>query len=129
VANPADEINGDDVAPVAERGVVRYLFALRDALLANDSASVSRAGAAIQGEIGRVARSRGSVGVRMQSLDQSKQRIEDEVLQVKGLLSEVRDLDYASALSRFNTLQTTFQASLQTAANVLPMSLMDFLRM
>ena len=98
-------------------------------VLANDSAAVSRAGAAMQGEIGRVARIRGAVGVRMQSLDQSQKRIEDEVLQVQGLLSEVRDLDYATALSRFNTLQTMFQASLQTSANVLPMSLMDFLRM
>ena len=74
-----------------------------------------------------VARVRGVVGVRMQSLEASATRIEDEVLQVKDLLSEVRDLDYAAAVSRFQTLQTTFEASLQTAANILPLTLLDFL--
>ncbi|MBN2582946.1 MAG: hypothetical protein JXL80_07755 [Planctomycetes bacterium] len=127
VANPTAVINGDDVAPVEEQGVFRSLFALRDALLANDDAAISEAGSALQTEISRVARIRGVVGARMQLLETTSGRIEDELLQIEGLLSEVRDLDYAEAVSRFQTLQTTFQASLQTAANVLPMSLMDFL--
>jgi len=127
VANPIAVITGDDVAPVQEQGVFQSLFALRDALLSSDDAAISRAGAALQSEISRVARIRGVVGARMQLLETTGNRIKDELLQIQGLLSEVRDLDYAEAVSRFRTLQTTFQASLQTAANVLPMTLMDFL--
>ena len=129
VANPGNVLNGSDVAPVQEQGVFRYLYALRDALLANDDAAISQAGAALQDEIGRVSGIRGIVGARMQLLDTARDRIENEILQVEGLLSEARDLDYAEAISRFQTLQTTFQASLQTAANILPLSLMDFLRL
>lgn len=127
VANPGATLSGDDVNPVIEQGVFYHLFALRDALLSNDTAGVTQAGAVLKSEINRVARIRGTVGVRMQSLELSKKRVEDEKLQVEGLLSEVRDLDYASAVSRFQTLQTTFQASLKTTANVLPLSLLDFL--
>jgi len=128
VPNPGAVINGDDVAPVVEQGVFRHLFALRDALLSNDSVNISRAGSALQDEIDRVARIRGSVGTRMQSLEKASTRIEDECVQIQGLLSEARDLDYAAAVSRFETLQATFQASLQTAASMLPLSLLDFLR-
>lgn len=127
VPNPGNVINGEDVAPVAEQGIFRLLFDLREALLANDSSTISTAGAGIQSEVGRVARIRGTVGVRMQALDQAERRIENELTQVKGLLSEVRDLDYASAVSRLQTLQTTFEASLQASASILPLSLMDFL--
>ena len=68
-----------------------------------------------------------SVEVFWRERDVQLVSVEDERLQVSDLLSEVRDLDYASAVSRFQTLQTTFQASLQSAANILPLSLMDFL--
>lgn len=128
MTNPEPTLVGDDVAPVEEQGVFRYLFDLREALLANDNANISRAGSALQGDVSRVARIRGSVGVRMQSLESTQTRLEDEQLQIKGLLSEVRDLDYADAVARFQTLQSTFQASLHTAATTLPLSLMDFLR-
>jgi len=127
VPNPGAVINGDDMAPVVEQGVFQHLFALRDALLSNDSVGISRAGSALQDDIDRAARVRGSVGTRMQSLENSSTRIEDECVQIQGLLSEARDLDYAAAVSRFETLQATFQASLQTAAGTLPMSLLDFL--
>jgi flagellar hook-associated protein 3 FlgL len=128
VAAPGTVIVGDDVAPVYEQGVFHYLYVLRDALLANDSAEITRAGDALRGEVDRVASVRGIVGVRLQTLAMSKTQVEDEQLQLKGLLSEVRDLDYAAAATRFSTLETTYQASLQTAASILPLSLLDFLR-
>jgi len=127
-ANPGQSIYGDDVNPVVEHGVFQSLFALRDALQANDSAAISRAGADLQSQIARVARIRGTVGVRMQMLDLAKKRVEDELTQAKGLLSDVRDLDYADAVARFQSLQTMFQASLKSTASILPLSLMDFVK-
>jgi len=126
VANPGWYLNGDDVNPVVEQGVFHDLFALRDALLANDSAAISRAGAALQQQIARLASSRGVVGVRMQTLDLAKKRIEEEVLQVQSLLSNVRDLDYAEAVSRLQALRLMLQASLQATGVILPMTLLDF---
>jgi flagellar hook-associated protein 3 FlgL len=129
VANPGNIITGDDVSAIYETGVFARLFALRDALLADNSPAISRAAAGLQDEIERVARMRGIVGGRMQLLETSLKRTQDESLQIRGLLSEVRDLDYADAVARFQTLQATFQASLQAAGNILPISLMDFLRL
>lgn len=128
VAPPGTVISGDDVAPVYEQGVFHYLYVLRDALLANDSAEITRAGGVLRDEVDRVASVRGTVGVRLQTLAMSKTQVEDEQLRIQGLLSEVRDLDYAAAASRFNTLEATYQASLRTAASILPLSLLDFLR-
>lgn len=127
-AAPGNLITGDDVSAITETGVFAQLFALRDALMSNDSPAITRAAAGLQDEIGRVARMRGIVGGRMQLMDTSMKRTEDETVQINGLLSEVRDLDYADAVARFQTLQATFQASLSAAGNILPTSLMDFIR-
>lgn len=127
VTPPVNVITGDDVAPVSEQGIFRHLVALRDALLADDSGAISHAGMDIQEEISRVAQLRGIAGSRMTTLEKTKGRLEDEVLQAEGLLSEIRDLDYADAVARFQSLQSAYQASLQTTATMLPLSLMDFL--
>ncbi len=125
---PGNIVTGNDVSAVRETGVFALLFSLRDALNSNDSPAITRAASGLQDEIERVARMRGIVGGRMQLLENNSKRAEDESLQIKSLLSEVRDLDYADAVARFQTLQATFQASLQAAGNILPTSLMDFMR-
>ena len=43
------------------------------------------------------------------------------------LLSDLKDTDFTEAISRFQTLQTALQASLQTTAKIMNLSLMDFL--
>ena len=129
VANPGNVLHGDDVNPIKEQGVFKDLYDLRDALQANDSVGISRAGAALQAEISRVAGVRGTVGVRLQTFTQTKTRVQDELVQAKTLLSNVRDLDYAGAVTQFQSLQAMYQASLQSAATILPLSLMDFLKL
>jgi flagellar hook-associated protein 3 FlgL len=72
-------------------------------------------------------RVRGETGARVQELESRQNRLSDENLSTTGLLSNLKDTDFTEAISRFQTLQTALQASLQTTAKVLNLSLMDFL--
>ena len=45
----------------------------------------------------------------------------------KTLVSSLQDADYAQTISQFQTLQTSLQATLQTQARLLHLSLLDFI--
>jgi flagellar hook-associated protein 3 FlgL len=120
-------ITGSDVAPVGEQGVFQSLYALRSALESGDSAAITAAGAALQRQTGAVSTALGSLGVKMQNFTTASTELKDSTTQLQGMLSNVRDLDYASAITRFQTLLTAYQASLQTTAKTLPETLMSFL--
>ena len=69
----------------------------------------------------------GDTGARVQSLENRQGRLEDQDVAAKALLSTLSEVDMTEAISRFQTLQTSLQASMQTSANMLNLSLLDFL--
>ena len=119
---------GEDRATVAVESVFSHLAALRDALLANDERGISLATDKLEGDIQRVASSRAGVGVRSQRVADAATREEDLKLQDTSLKSQIQDLDYTEAATRFTALQQQLQAALTTAARTNSLSLMDFLR-
>ena len=70
---------------------------------------------------------RAVVGSRVNRLDTLIRRIDDEELEVKSMLSETIDLDFAEAMVRYSTLQAILEASLMTAGTLVRMSLLDFI--
>ena len=70
---------------------------------------------------------RTTVGARMHALDGQEFQNEKFVVDMKTTLSEVRDLDYAEAISRFNIEQTALQAAQQAFSRVQNLSLFNFL--
>ncbi|MFT4034418.1 MAG: flagellar hook-associated protein FlgL [Patulibacter sp.] len=54
-------------------------------------------------------------------------RIDDINLTMTSQLSEIQDTDYAEAITRYTSQQTIYQAALQSGAQVIQKSLMDFL--
>lgn len=120
-------ITGSDVAPVGEQGLFQSLYALRSALASGDSSAITTAGAALQAQTGTVSTALGGLGVQMQNFTTASTELQDSTTQLQGMLSDVKDLDYASAITKFQTLQTAYQASLQASASLLPTSLWNFL--
>ena len=57
----------------------------------------------------------------------SQNQLADENLATKSLLSNLQDTDFTTAVTRFQTLQTSLQANYQLAAKLQHMSLLDFL--
>jgi flagellin-like hook-associated protein FlgL len=121
-------ITGRDVNPVAAQGVFANLAALRDALSANDQGGITDVAERLQVDQDRVTRIRGQTGARVQEFEARQERLDDQNLATRTLLSELQDTDFTSAIAKFETLQTSLQAAMQAGAKSMNLSLMDFIR-
>ena len=121
-------LTGEDRATVAVESVFSHLMALRDALAANDERGISLATEKLDADISRIASTRADVGVRSRRVADAADREEDLKIQDTGLKSQVQDLDYAEAATRFATLQQQLQAAMLTASQTQRLTLLDFLR-
>src|SRR5262249_50753383 len=120
-------ITGTDVDPVQAQGLFANIIKLRDSLKTSDQAGITAAASGLQSDLDRVTRIRGEAGARVQELESRQNRLDDQNIATKSLLSSQEDTDFTDAITRFQTLQTALQASLQSSSRILNLSLMDFL--
>jgi flagellar hook-associated protein 3 FlgL len=120
-------ITGADVHPVRAQGLFHNIAKLRDALLTGDQRGITEASEGLEKDYQRLVNLRGQTGARVQELEARTERIEEQNLATKGMLSLLEDADYTDAITRFQTLQMSLQATLQTNGRVLNLSLLDFL--
>ncbi|HYE19116.1 MAG TPA: flagellin hook IN motif-containing protein [Tepidisphaeraceae bacterium] len=118
---------GRDTNAVEVAGVFANLRKLTAALETSDQGQITKAAEGLKSDYDRVVRTRGETGARVQELEARQNRLDDENVATKGLLSKLKDADFTQAISEFTTMQTALQASLQTTAKVMNLSLMDFL--
>lgn len=71
---------------------------------------------------------RAGVGARLNALDHAAEEREGVLLNTRATLSQLRDLDYAEALTRLARETTALQAAQQTFSRVQALSLFSFLR-
>jgi len=121
-------LEGANVGQFYQTGVFSALYRLRDALLADNSSEITEAGAQINALQTHVAAEAGRVGARARSMRDRLQQTEDAVTATTVLLSELQDVDFTEAVTRFQQAQTALQASLLASSQSLNMSLLDFLR-
>jgi flagellar hook-associated protein 3 FlgL len=120
-------ITGTDVNPVKAVGIFANLSKLRASLTGNDQRGITEAAEGLAADTLRVTRVRGETGARVQELEDRQDRLADQNVTTKALLSTLEETDYTEAITRFQTLQTALQAGMQTTARVLNLSLMDFI--
>ncbi len=70
---------------------------------------------------------RTTVGARLRALDDQESQNEKFVLDMRTTLSDIQDLDYADAISRFTIEQSSLQAAQQAFSRVQNLSLFNFL--
>lgn len=128
VAPVADVITGKDVNPIDSYGLFGNLDALRKAMRDNDQQAMTIATEKIEEDLVRITKVRGEVGARVQEFETRQEKIEDQNVGTKTLLSELEDTDFNDAIVKFQTLQTSLQAAMTTAGRTMDLSLMDFLR-
>ena len=119
---------GTDRAQVAADGLFSHLIMLRDALMADDESGIAFATEKLDEDVLRAAEARAEVGVRSRRVADSITRKEDLMVQDQALLSNVRDLDFAEAATRYALLEQQLQASMMTISRSQQLSLLDFLR-
>lgn len=103
------------------------LIRLRDALLADDTQQIIKAEQVLEDARDTLLQGRAVAGARYTRLEVNKTRLEDEVFNVTELMSDIQDTDYVKASMELMTRQNSFDAALKTAAQTLPMSLINFL--
>jgi flagellin-like hook-associated protein FlgL len=67
------------------------------------------------------------VGAGAAAMTSKRLQMEDASLTTELFLSQVRDLDYAEAVTRLQSATTTMQTNLQTSAVTLNLTLLDYL--
>jgi len=117
------------------------LFSTLDRLVAtlgtNTDDPVARAQfrTALDGSLAQLDRSldhildvRARVGTRLNTIETAESAQQDTDLTLQSLLSDVRDLDYAEAVTRLAQQSAGLQAAQQSLAKVGQLSLFDYLR-
>lgn len=122
------KIRGEDVAKVRTPGLFTHLIMLRNGLRSNNEDLITRAGSHLREDLQRVTTARARTGVRTNRIMEQVERLENKKLQTKTMLSDLRDTDYAKAVSRFRRLQQQLKASLLVGRQTMRLTLLDFLR-
>lgn len=122
--------------PVAQVSIFKTLEDIADAL---ESAATDEEGRELLREASSIAVSnidaglerlnevRSSVGLRINVLETQTALNDQRLVNLNTTLSEVQDLDYVEAISRFKLQEVVMQAAQQTYVQVTRLSLFDFL--
>ena len=70
----------------------------------------------------------GEMSAQSQELINQDYRMDENIVSLQILRSEIQDIDFTEAITRFQNLQTAYQANLGTAAQLTSESLLDYLR-
>lgn len=71
---------------------------------------------------------RGTVGTRLQTVDQGISHLERRMDELSSQLSDVEDVDMSEAILNYKMAETAYQAALQSVSMASRLSLMDFMR-
>jgi len=77
--------------------------------------------------LNRVLQVRAEVGTRLSAIDQATNTRDSEAVDLQQLLSDLRDVDYASAISQLNQQYAGLQAAQQAYTKISQLSLFDYL--
>jgi flagellar hook-associated protein 3 FlgL len=110
------------------RDFLNSLVALRDALTANNTAGITAAqNGLVAGEDMLVSSLAEHGGVEMR-IEANRAQLTSRADNLEGLVSAEADLDLPTTIVKLNQSQTAYQAALSSAANIMRMSLLDYIK-
>lgn len=118
---------GQDRANLRVDNLFSDLIDLRQALLANDSTGITLAGQRLTASADRLSAAQALVGAYSARVKQADEDLADRIVLDTKMRSELQEVDFAAAASRFSQLQTQLEAGLRTANVLGSRSLFDFL--
>ena len=101
VADPGTELIGDDVNGARANGLLTAMIDLEMAMCNDDSQAITLAAEDLDGYLVEFNRARGIVGARAAAMQDRLTQTESAVFASEALLSEVQDLDYTEAVTKF----------------------------
>jgi len=110
------------------RDFIRQLVQLRDALTQNDGTSVSTTQSDLVASEDLLVSALADQGGIQTRIEASQTQQNTRADNLEALLSGEADADLPSAIVKLNQAQTAYQAALQSAANIMKISLLDYIR-
>lgn len=123
----AETFTGTDVNPDEVAGLFNTLIRLATAVEKFDERQIQRLMAALDNDMGRVNFARAELGARGQFIDLLRNRLEDEMIDLRRNLSDEIDADLVTTVSELTSRQTALQAALQLMGKLFRLSLLDYL--
>lgn len=109
------------------RDFLNELVALRDALTANNPTAVTAAATTLVVSEDLLVSSLAEHGGVQTRIEANRAQLLDRVENIEKLVSAETDVDLPSTIVRLNQTQTAYQAALQSAANIMRISLLDYI--
>jgi len=110
------------------RDFIRQLVQLRDALTQNDGTAVSTTQSDLVASEDLLVSALADQGGIQTRIEASQTQQNTRADNLEALLSGEADADLPSAIVKLNQAQTAYQAALQSAANIMKISLLDYIR-
>jgi len=121
--------NWSNTARVHGGSIFDMVIRLRDGMLRGDAEFIGSQGiAGIDLALNNITVKMADVGSRQERAQMAWERINREIPDITNMLNRESGLDLADAAMELRELQLAHQATLQTAAKIIPPSLLDFLR-
>jgi flagellar hook-associated protein 3 len=120
-------LTSDDRNTQEVDGVFNTLLRLKSALQSGDVTQIGAAITPLDNDLSRLNFARAEIGSRTQTLGVISTRLTDENTQLSSSLSNETDVDLVQAISNLTAKQYSLQASLQTTANIMNLSILNYL--
>jgi flagellar hook-associated protein 3 FlgL len=125
--NPTQPLVGTDVNQQQANGAFNLLIQLQSALQTNNNAELTRLQPLFQQEVRRVSVVQGNVGSQQQLLAQVQTQTSSLQTNLTSSLSTLQDVNMADAITQLTQIQTALQATLQTAASSMQLSIFSYI--
>ncbi len=126
-SNGGNTLTSSDRASVRVNNLFTHLLDLSQALKSNDTIGIQIASENMKGSLEDLIQSQALVGGYARRVDDEVVRQEDKQVLDLSMRSQLRDLDYAQASSRFAQLQLQMQATLSVISQTQSRTLLDYL--
>jgi flagellar hook-associated protein 3 FlgL len=133
VAIPLSEVAS--VSPFASAGtnlgirdLLNQLVGLRDALATSDSAGIATAQAALISGEDTIVSALANIGAVQTRIEVNRAQQQSRGDSLVGLISSETSADLPDTIVRLNQSQVAYQAALQSAASIMKISLLDYIR-
>ncbi len=127
LSNGGNTLTSEDRAKVRVNNLFTHLLDLAEALRNDDTLGIGIASANMEESLDELIQSQALVGGYARRIDTEVMRQEDKQIFDLAMRSQLRDLDYAQASSRFSQLQLQLQATMSVIAQTQSRTLLDFI--
>jgi flagellin-like hook-associated protein FlgL len=122
-----DVLTGSDTNPQQTDSAFNALIRLGTALQNNNQGAIQQAMTLLSNSMQTLGNARDQLGVQEQSLTTLNTQISNEQTNLQSAMSTDYDTDMTSAVSDYTSAQVAYQATLETTANMLKMTLLNYL--